>query len=217
MLNSFIHALAQYKLLSLILLIAVILAVFGWVKALRASRRHNAERENILAKLREEEALRRRFAVITPSLAEQSDASEMLHGVALRIQKELDGASQPEPAFRALPEAKQFIYALNFVFCEDADTLSGFFRLNGKPLTTAARDAARQLFDETTLPLFETGYKMFDDEDETTSSMPDDVAALDQAFAAADKTPLFENVRAFILSNAALLSAPESDADHTQS
>ena len=84
------------------------------------------------------------------------------------------------------------------MFCEDADTLSRFFRLNGKPLTSSALDAARHTFDAPTLALFETGYKMFDSDDETTSSLPADVDALDRDFAAADKTVLYENIRDYI-------------------
>lgn len=198
MIQNMFHAFAEYKFLTLILAIAVVLAILVWVKALRASKKHSAEREAVLAKMREEKALRERYAHLTAERIQTSDAKEMLHGIALGIQSQLEKEDNVDMAFATLHEAQQFVYALNFVFCEDADTLSRFFRLNGKPLTAVALRAAREVFDETTLSLFERGYKMFDEEDETTSSLPDDVDALDRAFAAADKQALFENIRTYL-------------------
>ena len=198
MIGNILRAFAEYKLLTALLGVAVVLAVFVWIKAIRASKRHNAEREAILAKLQKEKELRERFAHLTPELVQSADVREMLHGIALIIQSKLEQTEDINASFLALSEAQQYIYALNFVFCEDADTLSRFFRLNGKPLTTAALDAARRTFDADTLALFETGYRMFDADDETTSSLPADVEALDSSFAAADKTELFENIRKYI-------------------
>ena len=198
MIGNILHAFAEYKLLTALLCVAAVLAVFAWVKALRASKKHNAEREATFARLQKEKELRDAFSSLTPELVQSADVSDMLHGIALGVQSSLEKETDVNAAFTALPVERQYIYALNFVFCEDADTLSRFFRLNGKPLTTAALNAARLTFDDDTRALFEKGYKMFDDEDETTSSLPADVDALDRAFADADKTQLFENIRKYI-------------------
>ena len=198
MIGNILHAFAEYKFLTAVLVFAAVLAVFVWIKAIRASKRHNAEREAVLAKLQKEKELRERFACLTPELVQSADVCDLLHGVALGIQSQIEKAEDVNASFLALSEAQQYVYALNFVFCEDADTLSRFFRLNGKPLTTAALDAARRTFDADTLALFEMGYRMFDADDETTSSLPDDVDALDRSFSSADKTVLFDNIRKYI-------------------
>ena len=109
-------------------------------------------------------------------------------------------------AFTALPQEKQIVYALDFVLCEDAETLSGFFRLNGKPLTSAALEGARRAFDARHLELFELGFKMFDPDDETTSALPGDVEKLDADFAAADEAALYDSIKRFIADNAVTLS-----------
>lgn len=202
MLSNMFRAFAQYKMLTVILIVAVILLVFVMIKASRAVRRHNAERDAILDRLKKEEALRKKYGALTRETALEADGKELLHGVALCIQKPLEKEPDLTAAFSALPAEKQIVYALDYVLCEDAETLSAFFRLNGKPLTTAALEGARRAFDARHLELFELGCRMFDPDDETTSAMPDDVKRLDADFAAADETALYEGIRNFIADNA---------------
>ena len=206
MIRNMFQAFAQYKTLTTILIAALILLVFVMIKASRAVRRHNAERDAILARLQKEKALRDKYASFTRETALEADGKELLHGVALCIQKALEEEADLTAAFSALPEEKQIVYALDFVLCEDAGTLSAFFRLNGKPLTTAALEGARRTFDARHLELFKLGFRMFDPDDETTSSVPGDVERLDADFAAADEAALYEGIRNFIADNAELFS-----------
>lgn len=206
MLHNIISAFAQYKGLTAVLVVAVILLIFVSIKASRAVRQHNTERDAILDRLKKEGALIRKYTSFTRETAMQSDGKELLHGVALCIQKALEKEADMTAAFTALPTEKQIVYALSFVLCEDADTLSAFFRLNGKPLTTAALEGARRTFDARHLELFEKGFRMFDPDDETTSSLPEDVKQLDADFAAADETELYMGIQNFIADNAEILS-----------
>ena len=205
MIENMLHAFAEYKGLTAILIVAVVLLAFVTVKAFRAVRRHNAERDAILDRFKKEQALREKYGSFTRETALQADGKELLHGVALCIQRTLEEESDMTAAFSALPAEKQTVYALDFVLCEDAQTLSAFFRLNGKPLTTAALEGARKTFDARHAELFERGYRMFDPDDETTSALPEDVKRLDADFAA-DEAVLFEGIRNFIADNAEILS-----------
>lgn len=206
MLNNMFRAFAQYKTLTAILIAALVLLVFVMIMASRAVRRHNAERDAILDRLKKEEALRRKYGAFSRETALSSDGRELLHGAALCIQKAIENEPDMTAAFAFLPEEKQIVYALDFVLCEDAETLSAFFRLNGKPLTSAALTGARRAFDARHLELFETGYRMFDPDDETTSALPEDVRKLDADFAAADEAALYEGIRNFIADNAEVFS-----------
>lgn len=206
MLRNMFAAFAQHRGLTAILIVAVILLVFVVIMASRAVRRHNAARDAILEKLKKEEALRKEYGSFTRETALQSDGRELLHGAALCIQKALEKEPDMTAAFTALPPEKQIVYALDFVLCEDAETLSGFFRLNGKPLTDAALEGARRAFDARHLELFELGFKMFDPDDETTSALPGDVEKLDADFAAADEAALYDSIKRFIADNAVTLS-----------
>lgn len=205
MLRNMFHAFAQYKGLTAILIAAVVLLVFVVIMASRAVRRHNAARDAILDKLKKEEALRKKYGSFTREEALSSDGKELLHGVALCIQKQIEKEPDMTAAFSALLPEKQIVYALDFVLCEDAETLSKFFRLNGKPLTTAALEGARKAFDERHLELFELGFRMFDPDDETASSLPDDVQKLDADFAA-DEDALCAGIQNYIADNAVVLS-----------
>ena len=206
MLSNVFRAFAEYKVLTAILIAAVIALIFVAAMAARAVRRHNAARDAILDKLKKEEALRKKYGTFTRETALRSDGKELLHGVALCIQKSLEKETDLTAAFLALPAEKQAVYALDYVLCEDAETLSAFFRLNGKPLTSAALAGARRAFDTPHLELFEKGYRMFDPDDETTSSVPEDVRQLDADFAAADEAALYEGIRNFIADNAEIFS-----------
>ena len=205
MVHDMFRAFAEYKGLTAILIVAVALLIFVLIMAARAVRRHNAARDAILDRLKKEEALRKKYGVFTRETALEADGKELLHGVALCIQKTLEKEPDMTAAFAALPQEKQIAYALDYLLCEDAETLSAFFRLNGKPLTTAALEGARKTFDARHAELFETGYRMFDPDDETTSALPDDVKRLDADFAA-DEAALYEGIRNFIADNAELFS-----------
>lgn len=205
MVHDMFRAFAEYKGLTAILIVAVALLIFVLIMAARAVRRHNAARDAILDRLKKEEALRKKYGVFTRETALEADGKELLHGVALRIQKTLEKEPDLTAAFAALPQEKQIAYALDYLLCEDAETLSAFFRLNGKPLTTAALEGARKTFDARHAELFEMGYRMFDPDDETTSALPDDVKRLDADFAA-DEAALYEGIRNFIADNAELFS-----------
>ena len=206
MIENMFRAFAEYKTLTAVLIAAVVLLVFVMIMASRAVRRHNAERDAILDRLKKEEALRKKYGALTRETAQNADGKELLHGVALCIQKSLESEPDMTAAFHALPAEKQIVYALDFVLCEDAETISAFFRLNGMPLTTAALEGARRTFDARHLELFERGYRMFDPDDETTSVVPADVEKLDADFAAADETALYEGIRNFIADNAEVFS-----------
>lgn len=197
MLFEMFRAFGEYKKLTAVLIVALVLMVFGWIMASRAMAKRNRERDAILQRLRRENALRREFADLTAEKALNADPETLLHALAVQIQSELESQSDINAAFGTLPEEKQYIYALNYLLCEDADTVSTFFRLNGAPLTDAAVQGARAMFDEPHLLLMEKAYKMFDSNDETTSALPEDVQALDDAFAQ-DKDAVLHGIRRYI-------------------
>ena len=197
MLREMLHAFVEYKKLSIVFAVAVVLMIFGWIMAARSIRKRNRERDAVLEKLRQERALRQRFADLTAEKAMQADGKALLHALALQIQSELEKESDMDAAYINLPAEKQYIYALNFLLCEDAETVSQFFRLNGAPLTNAALAGARAMFDAEHLSLMEKAYKMFDSNDETTSALPADIQTLDAAFGE-NTDVLFRSIRQYI-------------------
>ncbi|MCR5485464.1 MAG: hypothetical protein K6F09_07700 [Clostridiales bacterium] len=182
MLKNMLEAFAEYKGLTLILIVCIILLIISSFFAARASRRRSSERDKIIKKLMEEQKLCEEFAVLTPEKVLSEPPERVMRGVTFNIRKFLNGEPDINAAFEKLGIEEQYIYALDYVFCEDADTLSKFFRLNGKPLTTAADSAVNEIFGGEIYEIFHKGFRMFDDDDEEISSLPEDVKKLDEDF-----------------------------------
>ncbi len=127
----------------LILVLAIIGAVFAWHKALTASRerREKLKREGAIWK--RDYDLRQKFSVLSDEKIKDTADTELLHGVAMNIQVTLENEINMNEAFKVLPVEKQFIYALEY-FDEDAKTaLSSFFKNNGAPLVPLIPEALK--------------------------------------------------------------------------
>ena len=125
----------------LILLVAIIIAIFAWAKALKAgkSRRERLKKEAAIWK--RDYDLREKFTILTEEKLNSTEETELLHGVAMNIQVKLENATDMTESFNALPNEKKFIYALEY-FDEDAKKgLSVFFKNNGEPLISIVPDA----------------------------------------------------------------------------
>ncbi len=129
----------------LILVIAIIIAIFAWHKALTASRerREKLRREGEIWK--RDYDLRQKFSVLTDEKIKETADTDLLHGVAMNIQVALENEINMNESFRCLPEEKQFIYTLEY-FDEDAKkSLSTFFKNNGAPLIPLIPDALKAI------------------------------------------------------------------------
>ena len=206
LLKNMLAAFGDYPKLTAILIIAVVLAVFVCIMAGRASSRMNKIRNAELEKIKEEVRLRKKFEYISESDVRNADCNELLKGLTSNIQIKLEKEADMKEAFLALPKEKQFVYALCFVYCEDADSLSSFFRLNGKPLTTAAKDAFCEIIGGDEAKLFERAYLMFDDDDETTSVTAEETEENDKKFENFDTDLIFGKILDYIANSAEIFN-----------
>lgn len=127
----------------LILVVAIVLAIFAWTKALKSSRgrRERLKREGAIWK--RDYDLRQNFSVLTEEKLKETADTELLHGVAMNIQVFLENATNMNEAFENLPEEKKYIYTLEY-FDEDAkNSLSSFFKNNGAPLVPMLPNALK--------------------------------------------------------------------------
>lgn len=169
--------------LILIMLAVILLTLFVCVKAGQASAKRSKANEAIIKKLKEENELRREFAVLTEKAAANADEARLFKGIALNLQKRISDAADMEAEFDALNEAQRDIYALSFVVEDGEAALSSFFRANGQPLTGASLNAVRKLFSGEVCDIFEKEYNAFDSENEEVSMIPDEISVLDRKFA----------------------------------
>lgn len=124
-----------------ILLIAIIIAIFAWSKALKSGKARREKMKKEAAIWKRDYELREKFTILTEEKLNSTEETELLHGVAMNIQAELEKANDMTESFNSLPNEKKFVYALEY-FDEDAKkNLSVFFKNNGEPLISMVPDA----------------------------------------------------------------------------
>ncbi len=200
------EAFADYPKLTLVLIIAVLLTVFVCIMAGRASSKMSKRRNAELEKIKEEVRLREKFSKINRESVLEADCRELLKGLTSNIQMQIEKSEDIKGAFNSLDKEKRFVYALDYVFFEDADTLSSFFRLNGKPLTTSANEAFREIIGGGEAKLFERAYTMFDEDDETTSVIKTEIEENDAKFSELDTESVFGKIRDYIADHAEIFN-----------
>ena len=168
----------------LILLAAVLLTIFAWSKALKASKARRERLKKEAAIWKRDYELREKFKVLTEDKIKETEEMELLHGVAMNIQIMLENEVDMTSAFNALPLEKKIIYALEY-FDEDAKKgLSTYFRSNGEPLTPIVPEALKAIGCEKYCPIIAPLMSMFDpDSDVSVDNTV--IARADEEFASA--------------------------------
>ncbi len=176
-------AIIEYKYLSLAFIVISVLTVFVCIKAYKASKKHNEERDKIISQLKYENKTRVEFSNLTKELIISAEPKKLFDGVALNIQARLEKESDMNAAFEKLPQPQKYIYAMYYVSVDGAEKLSEFFKRNGKPLTTTAADAVALILGCKASELYNDEYAAFDEDNEDVSLLPDVIAEQDAKFA----------------------------------
>lgn len=152
----------------LILAIAIIGAIFAWVKALKSSKERRERLKKEAAIWKRDYELREKFTVLTDDKINRTEESELLHGVAMNIQVFLENASNMNEAFTNLPKEKKYIYLAEY-FDEDAQkSLSTYFKNNGAPLLPYTEAALNALGAEKYTKIIAPLFPMYDDESDVS-------------------------------------------------
>ena len=175
----FLRSIQEYPTLYIILLTTVIVCVVLWVLALRSSKKRNAKRDALIARLEREHALRREFETPTRQQLIDAPPERLLEGLCARTQGRLEDQKDLRAAFGALPELERHVYALGYVIQDGREALSGFFKANGPPLTDAALEAALRFLDEDSASIFQQEFDAFDERNETISLVRETIDSLD--------------------------------------
>ncbi len=189
--------------LQLVILAALAaLTVFVCLRAAAASKKKHGATNDLIKKLEEENKLRNEFAILTEKTAGDADPERLFKGVALNLHKKVETQPDMIAAFDELTQAQKSIYALYFVFDDGADKLSNFFKINGAPLTPAAKTAVNELYTGEICEVFNAVYAAYDDENEEVSCIPEEIAALDEKFRRiTENTNVFIPAASYIISN----------------
>ncbi len=151
-----------------ILLVAIIIAIFAWSKALKAGKERREKMKKEAAIWKRDYELREKFTILTEEKLNSTEETELLHGVAMNIQVKLEKANDMTESFNALPQEKKFVYALEY-FDEDAKkNLSVFFKNNGEPLISMVPDALNAIGAGKYIEAYATLLPMYDPDSEVS-------------------------------------------------
>ncbi len=172
----------------LILAVAVIIAIFAWIKALRAGKERKARMKKEAEIWRRDYELREKYSVLTEEKIKDCSDSELLHAVAMNIQVHLENAIDMNKAFEELPQVKKNIYTLEY-FDEDAkDSLSKFFKNNGAPLVPNIIEALNSVGAVELTDFVARLYPMYDPDSEVSIDY-NIIAKADEEFKAVFSSP----------------------------
>lgn len=149
-----------------ILLVAIILAIILWIKAIKSGKERRERLKKEAAIWKRDYDLREKYSVLTEEKLSSTEETELLHGVSMNIQVALEKATDMTESFNALPEEKKYIYALEY-FDEDAKKgLSTFFKNNGEPLISVVPDALNAIGAGKYIEAYGTLLPMYDPDSE---------------------------------------------------
>ena len=204
-----LQSIQDHPIMYTVVLLLIVLCVFAWGKAAKASRTRREKRDAIIAELEREKALRREFRNPTPQQLEDAPPARLIEGLCCHVQQRLEKHDDPEAAFADLPEAARLIYAFGYVLLDGRERLSEFFRKNGQPLTGAAMQAADKLGGGEYAEIFRAQYTAFDDENEEASVIESEIDALDARFLKLTQEcteQLYAETRRYILSHSGIFT-----------
>ena len=145
----------------MIVLLIVLLIIYRSIKTGDGRIFGNAKAENLL---------KREFSVIgEETFSPDRDDYRLIVGMCMRIQTALEKEKSPNEAFLALPEVKRNAMTLGYLFEDSQVTLSNFFRSNGEPLLSAAKNAVEKVIGGEYVEIFDRMFPMFDESNEDVS------------------------------------------------
>lgn len=180
---SFFEYIAQHPLVGVGLVALLLLTVFVWFKAIASGKKREEEKKKIIAELEKEKALRNEFRTVNEdTFSPEKDDYRLIVGMCANVQMSIEKAEDINAAFAELSQTKRNIYCLGYVFEDSQKGLSNFFRSNGEPLLSTAKNAVDELLDGAFAKIFNSEFIMLDENDETTSVNEERLAELDGEF-----------------------------------
>lgn len=174
---------SQHPIAGIALVLLALLTVFVCIKALLSSKKRHEECERIIADIEKEKALRKEFKYVDEmTFTAGKDDERLVMGMCAHIQQKIEKAEDMTSAFCELSEVKKYIYAIGYVFEDSRNGLSEFFRSNGEPLLTTAKNAVKLIIGGRFYELFENEFTMLDDNDESTSVDNEALCKMDDEF-----------------------------------
>lgn len=184
--NEFLLAARQYWYLWVIFFVLCIVLIIVWKKAAGVAKKRFSRFNESLAAAEREEALSKRYESLSLELLLEDSPSDVISGIALKVQERLDGEPDIRKAFNELAEYEKRAYAMHYFFADSRERLSDFFRRNSAPLTPVALAAVRESSFLPARDIVLKLYPMLDEDNEGVSYDKKTVEELDQSYKSLD-------------------------------
>lgn len=163
------QSIENYKTLWTLLPLMIALTVFMMVKAGKAVRKTNEEKEKLKKRLDRMKMLKERYENITQEQIENDGSEMLMEGVAANIQFKLEKTDDMNGEFLLLNEERKMVYALNYFLEEASESPREFFRNYQRPLTPYAVKAAGMFIDSVSRNNLKKLFDMYDEENDGVS------------------------------------------------
>lgn len=160
--------------LALIIVLALITVVVC-IKAVSVSVRRGRENQKIIDKLKEERRLLNDYSIVTETLINNSEPSELFKGVAVNLQKKVADQTDMASEFEKLNTEQKYIYSLYTFFDDINEGLSCFFERNTHPLTDVVREAIPNVLGNDLIKLYNSEYNAYDEDNESVSLIKSEI------------------------------------------
>lgn len=171
---------SQYWYLVIVFFIVLAVTVFGMYKASDAYKKHNKLFHEEEEKMKHLAELKQKFVPLTKKAIDSGNDQELLEGVALAYQLQLQKEIDMTAAFENLPIEARYIYTLD-IFVSEGAVVSEFYRNNGKELKSLIVPAMKAIGESDSAKLCSSLYSMFD-EDSEVSVDREKIAETDEKF-----------------------------------
>ena len=183
LINKITDYIVQYKFLCIAFVILCIITAFMCVKAGKAVKKNNAERDELIKKLDRMKMIREKYSRISADEIRNDDGENLFEGIVSNIQSKLEKEEDMNSAFDSLDEKKKMIYAANYFFEDGKEKASNFFKNYDKPLSPYAVKAVREIFSDDFADAVKKVYDAYDNDNEEASLIAELVEKDDEAVA----------------------------------
>ncbi|MBQ7580437.1 MAG: hypothetical protein IJU39_03905 [Clostridia bacterium] len=201
--EALLQNIAENKTLWLLVLVFAALTVFMIIKANKAVKRANAQKEEFKKRLDRMKMLKENYQELTVEKIKNDDSELLTAGIAANIQFNIEKAIDMNEAFELLNDDQKTIYALSWFYDEAKTSVRTFFREYSRPLTPYVLRAVETFAPKDVQKDVKRMFDIYDDENEGVSFFEEEVAELDKRILQnLDFDEMIKNANEYIRNNA---------------
>lgn len=194
---------AENRTLWIMLLGLIALTIFMFIKAGKAVKRTNAQKEELKKRLDRMKMLKENYSDLSVEKIKNDNSNLLVAGIASNIQHSIEKADDMNEAFEQLNEDQKMIYALSWFYDEAKASIRTFFREYSRPLTPYVIRATEMFAPKDVQKDMKRLFDIYDDENEGVSFFEEEVAQINERLTEKlDFDEMIKNADEYVKNNA---------------